>query len=118
MKLVEDVVLYHGSLEELNSRRDYPKRYAPILKNPFFISKGYEACPEIESYGESAPDRAKVHNLAKAEAIEYISKEIQKKGYAGLVNTRTLLYTDYGSARLFMTIEGTPIQVAEDMPGF
>ena len=89
-KALEEIVLYNGSLEELNSR-DLNKQYT-FAKEPYFMSEFYEDKP-----GTS----------------RLFSNILAEKNYAGLVNMRTITSdiddSDKSWKARFVAIEGTPI---------
>ncbi len=105
-KNIGKVVLYHGSLKELNSR-DKRKQYT-FASDLSFISKGYKDPYKAEPNSEFDM----INNFKDAKAIGNVLKEIQKKGYDGLVNVRSLLYNDHTNI-IRMAIEGTPIILEE-----
>jgi hypothetical protein len=85
---LDEVVLYHGSLEELNSR-DSDKQYR-FTKNNSYISSNY----------------------VDETLIRDISNEILKLGFSGIVNARTISKTDIRENLISYTtyrMEGTPI---------
>ena len=88
---LEKIVIYHGSLAELNSRDENHKKYR-FTEQEFFISERYEEIDE--------------------EDITYdkrIAKEILNKEYDGLVNARTIVIAQESAMDLYK-IEGTPIK--------
>lgn len=96
---LDDIVLYHGSLEELNSRDpDKQYRFAPLTE---FISSEYRANTYINGGGF-------IEDLL-SEAREQIIKEIFNKDFDGLVNAKTILYGKYTDSSTMMRIEGTPV---------
>lgn len=97
MENFEDIVLYHGSLEELNSRN--PEKQYRIAEEDFFIT-------DFEELG-----------FIHQDPYQSIKKQIQKKDYIGLVNARSIIRieSNFGGAHMrFFGMEGTPIIRALD----
>lgn len=92
---VEDIVLYHGSLTELNSRNH---------------QRQYEFAPELTfrsipcSVGDVDIYRPKKERDVPL-PLEGIKRELLEKGYSGLVNMRTIMFNKYH----YFAVEGTPI---------
>ncbi len=86
---LEDIIIYHGSLAELNSRN--PDKQYQFAEELFFIS---EAQPEYSDY------------LTKSYK-EIIKEELVRKKYNGLVNARTMAIAGIRLDKY--RIEGTPI---------
>ena len=89
---IEEVIIYHGSLQELNSR-DQNKQYE-FVKEESFISGVYDKMDEGIIYRHK------------------IAREISTKGYDGLVNSRTIIFSEEETCdlRFLYIIEGTPIK--------
>jgi len=87
----EDIRLYHGSLEELNSK-DLNRQYK-LCDQDFFITD--------------------FENLAffKEKPYEEIKKQVQKRSYDGLINVRSIIKIEYinGIHMRHFGMEGTPI---------
>ncbi len=94
-KKLEEIVLYHGSLDELNSRcrininKKYDKFF--LVECPFFM----------ELFEEEYKDRA----------LFKVKYELRKRGFDGLVNLRTSFspYEDQDFSSKYYLFEGTPI---------
>lgn len=87
-KRIDDIVLYHGSLAELNSRD--PGRQYRFAEDLEFVSRALR-------YRE---------NLS--EMYDLFREELREKGYDGLVN-KTLLVTGDTLYLCKIVVEGTPI---------
>jgi len=90
---VEDVKLYHGSLNELNSRD--PKRQYKFAKEPTILL---------------------VHDIVRSSQIESRFKnDLFERGYDGIVNRKTTPYFYKGDFYLShiskVFVEGTPAKL-------
>lgn len=95
---VEEIVLYHGSLEELNGIRQSQgeERYifaaellTPSYDHLSFLSIPYEPHTNLEK----------------------LKNELLSSGYDGLVNRRTIV-DNISPVNIFLRTEGTPIVLA------
>jgi hypothetical protein len=100
---IEQIVLYHGSLDELNSRN--PDEQFIFAKDLTFTSKGYDNNYVVIQEGYSARGHPAL-DFSKMNQPHL--KEIFRKGYGGLVNFRTILFRDHMHGPR-CAIEGTPI---------
>ena len=87
----EDIVLYHGSLKELNGvgRGEY---VVPSQGNPEYVSRQTTSNPEDD-----------LGTLS-------VRKEILEKGFHGLVNRRIVYVGENESFEPIFRIEGTPVK--------
>ena len=80
-RIAKEIVLYHGSLEELNSR------------DP---SKQFKFARELEFFSQPK-------ERYDGRWREYVANDLRKQGYNGLVNVRQSCFSSY------VMLEGTPI---------
>ena len=95
---IEDIVLYHGSLEELNSR-DYRKQYS-LAKEETFLLSG-----TIAYYSNSDL------NLSAIKEFYFkVRQDLCKQLFLGIVNMKTsFLNSPKLDSILHVIVEGTPI---------
>lgn len=97
---IEKIVLYHGSLGELNARSPI-EQYKPATTREFF---------------QIWKDDSRFERDALAKFLSQIKENIFKKGFSGLVNVRTsysqVHYYSTPSQHYFF-MEGTPIVKVE-----
>lgn len=95
-KGIEDIFLYHGSLDELNSR-DPAKQYKFAEELEFFSLHSIT--------GNIRMVDVKVGNWYN----QKIKEELRRRGYDGLVNKNLLVISSDGANYSIITAEGTPI---------
>ena len=96
---LDGVILYYGSLDELNSR-NLNLQYK-LAEMPLFISSVIPLADNTGSY-ERNPN-----NLVQL--IKHIKKEIREAGFKGLVNYKTNISSNVSSHSFCGFGEGTPI---------
>ena len=84
---MEDIVIYYGSLDELNSRSGTKKfKFAEHIR---FVSEAHKVIDE---------------NGAPSSLENYIVKDLEEMGYEGIVDART-----FGGFSNMYHMKGTPI---------
>lgn len=111
---IEDIVIYSGSLEQLNgelSSRNQPARFAHHPNRLVYASSSYKADRYIETWGELDSIHISKGELEARElgfdvssALDQIRRDIANEGFLGLVECKGSTHLDG-----VFDVEGIPI---------